>query len=39
MSEIESLTYIRDNGMKKFMEEEHRKWVLDKGILCVHDKK
>ncbi len=39
MSEIENLTYIRDNGMKKFVEEEHRKWVFDKGILCVHDKK
>jgi hypothetical protein len=39
MSEIDNLEYIRDNGIKKFIEAENRKWVSGKGILCVHDKK
>jgi hypothetical protein len=39
ISEIENLAYIRDNGIEKFLEIEHGKWVSDKGILCVHDKK
>lgn len=39
MSEIENLKYIRENGIKKFIEKEHKRWVSDKGIFCVHDKK
>ncbi len=39
ISEIENLKYIRDNGMEKFLKTELKKWVSDKGILCVHDKK
>ena len=39
MSEIENLEYIRDNGIKKFIEAENKRWVSGKGILCVHDKK
>jgi len=39
MSEIENLNFIRENGIKKFIEEEHKKWISNKGILCVHDKK
>jgi len=39
MSEIENLEYIRDKGMKKFLEKESRKWISKKGIFCVHDKK
>lgn len=39
MSEIENLEYIRENGMEKFLEKEHERWVSDKGVLCVHDKK
>jgi len=39
MSEIDNLIYIRDNGIARFIEEEGRRWVSDKGILCVHDKK
>ncbi|HVP93818.1 MAG TPA: hypothetical protein VMS89_01455 [Methanoregulaceae archaeon] len=39
MSETENLEYIRDNGMEKFIEKEHRRWVSDDGILCVHDRK
>lgn len=39
MSEIQNMEYIRDNGIKKFIEAENKKWVFGKGILCVHDKK
>lgn len=39
MSEIENLEYIKDNGIKAFVEKENKKWVSDKGTLCVHDKK
>lgn len=39
MSEIENLKYIRDNGMLKFIEAEHKRWIFDNHILCVHDKK
>jgi hypothetical protein len=38
MSEIANLEFIRDNGIKKFLQQEKMKWVSDKGILCVHDK-
>jgi len=39
MSEIENLEFIRDNGIRKFLERERKKYISDKGILCVHDKK
>ena len=39
MSEIENLIFIRENGMKKFLEQERKKWFFEKGVLCVHDKK
>jgi hypothetical protein len=39
MSEIENLEYIRDKGLKKFLDKERRKWITNKGIFCVHDKK
>lgn len=39
MSEIENLEYIRDNGLDAFIGKEHRRWVTDDGILCIHDKK
>lgn len=39
MSEIENLKYIKDNGIKKFLEKERIRWISNKGILCVHDKK
>ena len=35
MSEIENLEYIRDQGIEKFMENEHKKWAFNKSILCV----
>jgi hypothetical protein len=34
MSEIENLDYIRNNGIKKFIEKENKKWISNKGILC-----
>ena len=39
MSQIENLEFIRKNGIRKFVHAERQKWVSDKGILCVHDKK
>lgn len=39
ISEIDNLINIRDNGMELFLNIENKKWVSDKGILCVHDKK
>ena len=39
MSEIENLEYIRDLGIRKFIQREEAKWISDKGIFCVHDKK
>jgi len=39
MSEIENLEYIRDEGIEKFLEKERKRWISEKGVLCVHDKK
>jgi hypothetical protein len=39
MSEIKNLEFIRDKGIKKFLESETKKYISPKGILCVHDKK
>ena len=39
MSEIENLNYIREKGIKKFLEKEREKWVCKQGVFCVHDKK
>jgi hypothetical protein len=39
MSEIENLEYIRKHGIKKFIEAQRKRWVSDKGVLCVHDRK
>ena len=39
MSEIENLEFIRNNGIKKFLEKERNSWICEKGILCIHDKK
>jgi len=38
MSEIENLEFIRDNGIRKFVERERRRWISEKGVFCVHDK-
>ncbi len=38
MSQIENLEYIRDKGIKKFVESERGRWISEEGIFCVHDK-
>ena len=38
MSEIENLEYIRENGIRKFVERERRRWISEDGVFCVHDK-
>lgn len=38
MSEIENLGFIRKNRIRKFLENKRRRWISEKGILCVHDK-
>jgi hypothetical protein len=39
MSEIENLEFIRDRGIRKFLEKERRKYISEKGVLCTHDGK
>lgn len=36
-SPLENLASIRDRGMGRFLEDEHRRWVSDGLVLCVHD--
>ena len=38
MSEIENLQFIRDNGIRKFVERERQRWISEEGVFCVHDK-
>lgn len=39
MSEIENLEFIRSNGINEFVKSENKRWLSDKGIYCVHDKR
>ncbi len=39
MSEIENLDFIRENGIRKFVTAERKRWISDKGVFCVHDRK
>jgi len=39
MSEIDNLVSIREKGVKRFAEEEGRKWISRRGILCVQDRR
>jgi hypothetical protein len=39
MSQIENLGYIRTNGIRKFVEAERLRWISERGVLCIHDKK
>lgn len=39
MSEVENLECIRNHGLGRFLENEHRRWVSGEGVLCVHDAK
>jgi hypothetical protein len=38
MSEIENLEFIRKHGIRKFVASERKRWVSEKGVLCVHNK-
>ncbi len=38
MSEIDNLQFIRDNGMKEFLQDQRRRFESERGILCVHNK-
>jgi hypothetical protein len=38
MSEIANLESIRKNGIRQFLESECKRWISDKGTLCVHDR-
>lgn len=39
MSEIENLEFIRINGIRKVIAAERRRWISEKGVYCVHDKR
>jgi hypothetical protein len=39
MSEIENLEFIREYGISKFVASEGERWISEKGIFCVHDRK
>jgi len=39
MSMIENLQFIKDNGIRKFIQHESKRWIKNGKILCVHDKK
>ena len=39
MSMIENLTFIKESGMKKFLEKEEEKWTCPEcsGVICCHN--
>ena len=39
MSEIENLEFIREEGIRRFVAKERKRWISEKGIFCVHDMK
>lgn len=39
MSEIANLEFIREKGIRKFVESERDKWTSPYGVRCVHDGK
>ena len=39
MSMIENLEYIRENGIRKFVKNEKKRWMKGKKVFCVHNKK
>lgn len=39
MSQIENLEFIRENGIRRFLAAERLRWISEKGVFCVHDKK
>jgi hypothetical protein len=41
MSMLENLEYIKNNGIKKFVEKEQERWKCPNcgGVICVHNKR
>ena len=39
MSMIENLENIEKKGIRKFIEQEKKRWIKKGKIFCVHDKK
>lgn len=39
MSEIDNLKYIKDKGIEKFVDKESKKYISEKGVFCVHDRR
>jgi len=39
MSMVENLEYIREHGIKKFLQHEQKRWVKSDKIYCVHHHK
>lgn len=39
MSQIENLACIRDKGIRKFLVNERKRWMSEKGVFCVHDQR
>ena len=39
MSEIDNLKEIKEKGIEKFLAHQKQKYISEKGVYCVHDKK
>ena len=39
MSMIENLEFISKNGIRKFIKHEKQRWIKNKKVFCVHNKK
>jgi hypothetical protein len=39
MSEIDNLKFIKEKGVKKFIDHEKKRWIKANKVYCVHDKK
>jgi hypothetical protein len=39
MSMIENLELIKKKGTRAFLKKEKKRWVVPKGIICVHNKR
>ena len=39
MSMIDNLEFIKTQGIRAFLRNEKKRWIKDKKVFCVHDKK
>jgi len=39
MSMIDNLNYLMNNGIRKFIKSENKRWIKDGKIFCVHNKR